>query len=61
MERHVAFVAIAEIGAHIGGPLVGLGENQAVGVVRVDGGAELATTACVSGRFSHEVPSRSQR
>ena len=36
MECHVAFVAVAEIGAHIGGPLIGFGQNHAVGIIRVD-------------------------
>ena len=40
MEGHVAFVAIAKIGAHVGRPLVGLGQNQAIRVVRVNGGAQ---------------------
>ena len=36
MERHVAFVAVAEIRAHVGGPLVGFGQHHAVGVIGVD-------------------------
>ena len=40
MKRHVAFVAIAEVRTHIGGPLVGLGQHHAAGVALVDGGAD---------------------
>ena len=36
VEGHVALVAVAEVGAHVLGPLVGLGEQHAVRVVRVD-------------------------
>ena len=36
MERHVAFVAVAEVGADVGRPLVGLGEEHAVLVVLVE-------------------------
>ena len=42
VEGHVALVAVAEVGADVGGPLVGLGENDAVGVALVDGGADVA-------------------
>ena len=41
VERHVALVAVAEVLAHVLGPLVGLGEQQAVPVVRVERGADL--------------------
>ena len=40
MEGHVALVAVAEVGADVGGPLVGFGEDEAVGVAVVDGGAD---------------------
>ena len=43
---HVAFVAVAEILAHILGPLVGLGKQQHVRIVRVDQRAQL---------FQHDV------
>ena len=36
MECHVAFVAVAEIGADIGRPLIRFGQNHAVGIVGVD-------------------------
>ena len=36
VERHVALVAVAEVLDDVGRPLVGLGEQHAVGVVRVD-------------------------
>ena len=42
VEGHVALVAVAEVGADVGGPLVGFGEDQAVGVFGVDGGADLS-------------------
>ena len=38
---HVAFVAVAEVLAHVLRPLVGLGQQHAVLVVRVDDGAHL--------------------
>ena len=41
VEGHVALVAVAEVGADVGGPLVGFGEDEAVGVFGVDGGADL--------------------
>ena len=37
----MAFVALAEIGARVLRPLVGLGEQHAVGIVRVELGADL--------------------
>ena len=40
VKGHVALVAVAEVGADVGGPLVGFGEDEAVGVVVVDGGAD---------------------
>ena len=40
VEGHVALVAVAEVGADVGGPLVGFGEDEAVGVVGVDDGAD---------------------
>ena len=36
VERHVALVALAEVGAHILRPLVGLRQDHAVGVAGVD-------------------------
>ena len=39
--RHVAFIAVAEVLAHVLRPLIGLGQQKAVLVVRVDGGAQL--------------------
>ncbi len=41
VERHVAFVAIAEVGDRILRPLVGLGQEHAIGVVRIDVAAHL--------------------
>ena len=41
VEGHVALVAVAEVGAHVGRPLVGFGEDQAVVIFGVDGGADL--------------------
>ena len=40
VERHVALVAVAEIGQHVLGPLVGLGEQHPAGKVPVDLGAD---------------------
>ena len=40
VKTHVALVAFAEVGADFGGPLVGFGEDEAVGVVGIDGGAD---------------------
>ena len=40
--RHVAFVAVAEVLAHVLRPLVGLGEEEPVVVVRVERGAHAA-------------------
>ena len=40
VERHVAFVAVAEILQHVLGPLVGLGEQHAVAVARIELGAQ---------------------
>ena len=40
VEAHVALVALAEVGAGVLGPLVGLGEQHAVGVVPVELGAD---------------------
>ncbi len=36
VERHAAFVAIAEVGPHVGRPLVGLGKQKAIGIFRID-------------------------
>ena len=40
VEGHVALVTVAEVGADVGGPLVGFGEDEAVGVFGVDGGSD---------------------
>ena len=40
VERHVALVAVAEIRPHVGGPLVGLGQDQAVRILGIDGRAD---------------------
>ena len=40
VERHVALVAVAEVLAHVLGPLVGLGEQDAAGVTGVERGAD---------------------
>ncbi len=40
VERHVAFVAIAEILLRVLGPLVGLGQQQAARILAVDHGAD---------------------
>ena len=61
MERHMAFVAVAEIVRGVLRPLVGFGEQHAVGIAGVERGADLLDDACVSGRFSQFVPSRSIR
>ena len=42
MEVHVAFVAVAEVGDRVLGPLVGLGQQHAIRVVVVDVLAHLA-------------------
>ena len=36
VEGHVAFVAVAEVGAHVGGPLVRFGQQHPVAVGRVE-------------------------
>ena len=36
VERHVAFVAVAEVRAHVGRPLVGLGQQDASAVTGVE-------------------------
>ena len=41
VERHVAFVAVAEVREHVGRPLVGLGQEHLVAVVRVELAADL--------------------
>ena len=62
VEGHVALVAVAEVGDGVLGPLVGLGQQHAVRVTaRRRGAAAPSGTACVSGRFSQFVPSRSYR
>ena len=40
VEGHVALVAVAEVGADVGGPHVGFGEDEAVLVFGVDDGAD---------------------
>ena len=62
VEGHVAFIAIAEIGDGIFRPLVGFRQQHAV----LDNFASTCArssfrNACVSGRFSQLVPSRSYR
>ena len=61
VEGHVALVAVAEVGADVGGPHVGFGEDEAVVVFGVDDGADFLDDAWVSGTFSQVVPSRSMR
>ena len=41
VERHVTFVAVAEVRAHVGRPLIGLGQEHAVAVALVHRRAEL--------------------
>ena len=41
MERHVAFVALAEIGARVLGPLVRFGEQHAVGIAGIEFRADI--------------------
>jgi hypothetical protein len=57
----VAFVAAAEIGGDILGPLVGLGDENAIGIVGLDLARILRMTSWVSDRFSQFVPCRSTR
>ncbi len=38
MEGHVALVALAEVGAHVGRPLVGFRQDQSICVLGIDGG-----------------------
>ena len=40
VESHLAFVAIAEVRAHIAGPLVGFGQHEAVCIPGIDLGAQ---------------------
>ncbi len=40
VEGHLALIAIAEVGTDIGRPLIGLGQDETVGVVGIDGGAD---------------------
>ncbi len=40
VEDHVALVAIAEVVTDVGWPLIGFGQDEAVGVVGVNGGAD---------------------
>ena len=48
-------------GTQIGRPLVGFGQQHLAGELLVEFGAQFLQDAWVSGRFSHEVPSRSTR
>ena len=41
VEGHMALVTVAEVGADVGGPHVGFGEDEAVAVLRVDDGADV--------------------
>ena len=41
VKRHVALVAVAEVRPHVGGPLVGLGEQHAIRIPRVERRADL--------------------
>ena len=53
---------VAEVRAHVARPLVRLGQQHPVLVVRVERRARSSfSTSCVSGRFSQLVPSRSMR
>ena len=62
VEGHVALVAVAEVGDGVLGPLVGLGQQHAVReAARRRGARSSLRKACVSGRFSQLVPSRSKR
>ena len=40
VEGHLAFVSVAKVGAYVGGPHVGLGQDEAVFVLGVDGGSD---------------------
>jgi hypothetical protein len=40
VKGHVAFIAVAKIGPHIGRPLIGFRQHQAVGVIGVDSCAD---------------------
>ena len=60
MKGHVAFVAVAEVGDRVLGPLIGLGQQHAVLETLVDVVRAVSLERrCVSGRFSQLVPSRS--
>ena len=60
VEVHVALVAVAEIRRGVLGPLVRLGEQHAVAdTSRRTCARSFFRNACVSGRFSQFVPSRS--
>ena len=60
MKRHVAFVAVAEIRDRVFRPLIRFREQHAVRVMLRRCAARIAfRNACVSGRFSQFVPSRS--
>ena len=62
VKRHVALVAVAEVVAHVGRPLVRLGEQHPVRGSAASSSRRIRfSTACVSGRFSLLVPSRTQR
>ena len=40
VKCHVTFVALAEVGAHVFGPLIRFGEQEAVGILRIEHGAQ---------------------
>ena len=61
VEGHVALVAVAEVGADVGGPHVGFGEDDAVVVLGVDGGADFLDLDVGLGDVFAVVPSRSTR
>ena len=61
VERHVAFVAVAEVRTNVGRPLVGLAEQHGVRKRCVELRRICFRTACVSGRFSLLVPSRTHK
>ena len=62
VEGHVALVAVAEVGDRVLRPLVRLGQQHPVAeLARRCGARSSFRNACVSGRFSQFVPSRSYR
>jgi len=59
VERHMAFVARAEILQDILRPLIGLGEQHAIAVVHIELAAQPFQNLVRFGEFSLIVPSRS--